>query len=231
MNIDHFRAQGASVSVGQRLMTRIYMWMTSGLLVTAAVAFIASSDRVALTLFGNGMGLFLILAIAEIGIVFYLSSRAMSLAPQTAAILFFVYAALNGVTIAPLCYAYTQQSVASAFLTCAAMFGGMSAYGVFTKRDLSGWGSFLMMGVYGLIAALVINMFIGSMKADLVISIMGVLIFTGLTAFDTYRLRIVSHTMGDGGAEGNFAILGALTLYLDFINMFIYLLRIIGKRR
>ncbi|MDR0648540.1 MAG: Bax inhibitor-1/YccA family protein, partial [Synergistaceae bacterium] len=169
---------------------------------------------------------------AELGIVFYLSSRIAKLSPATASALFFVYSALNGLTIAPILLVYTGSSVASAFLSTAGMFGAMSVYGTVTKRDLSGWRSFLTMGLIGLVIASVINIFFASERAGLVIAIMGVFVFTGLTAYDTYKIRaMASGVIGDDEASGKFAVLGALTLYLDFINMFIFILRIFGKRR
>jgi FtsH-binding integral membrane protein len=214
-------------------MTKVYMWMGLGLLTTAAVSYYAAtSEQVIYFLFGRSITPFLILAAAELGIVFFLSSRIAKMSQATASALFFVYSALNGLTIAPLLLVYTGSSVASAFLSTAGMFGAMSVYGTVTKRDLSGWGSFLMMGLIGLVIASVANIFFASERASLVIAIMGVFIFTGLTAYDTFKIRaMASGVSGDDESAGKFAVLGALTLYLDFINMFIFLLRIFGKRR
>jgi FtsH-binding integral membrane protein len=207
--------------------------MCLGLAATAVVSYyVATSQQIMQLLFGGGMAPYFILAIAELGIVFYLSARVASMSPTTASVLFFVYAALNGLTIAPIFLLYTQESVSSAFFTSAAMFGAMSVYGTVTKRDLSGLGSFLMMGLIGLVVASLINMFVASERGGLVIAIMGVLIFTGLTAFDTQKLRrLASEVSGNDDAAGKYAVFGALTLYLDFINMFLFLLRIFGKRR
>jgi FtsH-binding integral membrane protein len=217
----------------QGFMTKVYMWMGLGLLTTAAVSYYtASSQPILMFLFGRGMAPFLILAVCEIGIVFYLSSRIASLSPTAASALFFIYSALNGLTIAPILIVYTESSVASAFLSTAGMFGAMSVYGTVTKRDLSGWGSFLMMGLIGLIIASLVNIFFASERMSLVIAIMGVFIFTGLTAYDTYKIRaMASGVAGDDDTAGKFAVLGALTLYLDFINMFLYLIRIFGRRK
>lgn len=217
----------------QGFMTRTYLWMALGLAATGALAYYtAHSEAFMAMLFGQGMMPFFILAIAELGIVFYLSARIMTLAPTTASVLFFVYAALNGLTIAPIFLAYTEESLASAFFSAAAMFGVMSFYGATTKRDLSGWGSFLMMGLIGLIIASLINLFVKNSMADWVISVIGVIVFTGLAAFDTQKLRrIAGEFSRDDDAAARMSILGALTLYLDFINMFLFLLRIMGRRK
>jgi FtsH-binding integral membrane protein len=224
---------GAGDFVAQGFMTRVYMWMALGLAVTAGMSYYtATSPQIIYALFGRGMPVFWILALAELGIVLYLSARVATMNPATASALFFVYAVLNGLTIAPIFLVYTNESISSAFFTAAGMFGAMSVYGTVTKRDLTGWGSFLMMGVIGLVVASVINIFIGSDRMSLVISIMGVLIFTGLTAFHTQKLRRMAENLaGDEDNAARYAVLGALTLYLDFINMFLFLLRIFGKRR
>ena len=190
----------------------------------------SSSEQILYMLLGKSRLPFFILLGAEIGIVLYLSSRITTLNPATANTLFFVYVAFNGLTLAPIFLVYTQESISSAFFSAAATFGVMSAYGTLTKRDLSGLGSFLQMGVIGLLIALLINMFVGN--SNLVISIMGVFIFTGLTAFDTQKLRRLSQELSFREEEqSNLSILGALTLYLDFINMFLFLLRILGRRK
>ncbi|MDR1917196.1 MAG: Bax inhibitor-1/YccA family protein [Synergistaceae bacterium] len=224
--------QGDQVVV-QEFMTRVYRWMMLGLFATALVAYyVMHTTSLFEAVFGNGAVPIIVLMVAELGIVFYLSSRIMSLSPTTASVLFFIYAALNGVTIAPILYIYTTESVSSAFFTTAAMFGAMSVYGTVTKRDLSNWGSFLMMGLIGIIVASVVNIFLKDSRTDLVISIMAVLIFTGLTAYDTNKLRNIAASSGMGKeALASYALVGALSLYLDFVNIFIYLLRIFGKRR
>lgn len=224
---------GAGDILAQGFMTKVYLWMTFGLLMTAGVSYYAStSQQLLYLLFGRGMVPFIVLAVVEIGIVIYLSAKIMTLNPTTASVLFFTYAALNGLTLAPIFLVYTDEAIYSAFLTSSLMFGAMSVYGTVTKRDLTGWGSFLMMGVIGLIIAGLINMFVLSAKADLVISIMGVIIFTGLTAYDTQKLRRMANELADDdGLRSNFAVLGALSLYLDFVNMFLYLLRIFGRRK
>jgi FtsH-binding integral membrane protein len=207
--------------------------MTIGLAATGAVSFYVSTSLAVLgALFGYGFVPLIVLSLAELGIVFFLSAKVMTLSPSTASALFFVYSVLNGLTLAPIFLLYTDESIASTFFISAAVFGGMSVYGTVTKRDLTSWGSFLAMGLWGLLIAIVVNMFIGSYRANLVISIIAVIVFTGLAAFDTQKLRRMAAESGYGGdARDNLAILGALALYLDFVNIFIHLLRIMGKRR
>jgi FtsH-binding integral membrane protein len=207
--------------------------MALGLAATGAVAYYASTSMaVRRVLFGNGFVPLIVLSVAEIGIVFFLSAKALTLNPTTASALFFVYSVLNGFTIAPIFLLYTGESISTAFFSSAAVFGSMSVYGTVTKRDLSSWGSFLSMGLWGIIIALAINMFVGNLKADLVISIMAVIVFTGLAAYDTFKLRKIAAEGGFGeDKRDSVAVLGALILYLDFINMFLHLLRLMGKRR
>jgi len=219
--------------LAQGFMNRVYVWMTLGLAVTGAVSyFVTTSPSILMALFGNGMVPIIVLAVAELGIVFYLSRKVMTLNPATASMLFFVYAALNGLTLSPIFLVYTSESITSTFFITAAVFGSMSVYGSVTKRDLSGLGSFLGMGLFGLVIAMLVNMFLRSEKTSYVISIMAVIIFTGLAAYDTFKLRKMASEGGfDDGARDNLAVLGALMLYLDFVNIFIHLLRIMGKRR
>jgi FtsH-binding integral membrane protein len=216
-------------------MRRVYVWMTLGLVMTGCVAyFVVSSPAVLYALFFGkyGMAPFIVLCVAELGIVFFLSARVTKLAPATASALFFVYSGLNGLTIAPLLLVYAHESVAQAFFISAGLFGTMSVYGTVTKRDLTGFGDFLSMGLIGLLIAIVANIFIGGEKMSMVISIMAVLIFTGLAAFDTFKWRRVAAASGHGEAVmQSVAVVAALEMYLDFINIFIHLLRIMGKRR
>ncbi len=147
--------------------------------------------------------------------------------------LFCVYSVLNGITCSSVLLVYTNDSVYSAFLSTAGMFGAMSLYGLYTKRNLTGMGSFLRMGLFGLIIAMVINIFVGSTMAETVISVMGIIIFMGLTAYDTAKIKELAEGAGMSGDEavGKIAVIGALALYLDFINLFLYLIRLFGKRR
>jgi FtsH-binding integral membrane protein len=207
--------------------------MTLGLVFTAVIAYtVAGSPSLIRFIFGN-MIVFYGLIIAELALVFIISSRITKLAPSTAAGLFLLYSALNGATLSMVLLVYTGQSVANAFFACAAMFAAMSVYGATTKRDLSGWGSFLFMGLIGIIIASLINIFIGSAMMEFVISGIGILVFTGLTAYDTARIKEMSLTVGQQGefAAKRVKVYGALTLHLDFINLFLMLLRFFGGGR
>ncbi|MDR3230784.1 MAG: Bax inhibitor-1/YccA family protein [Synergistaceae bacterium] len=211
----------------------VYRWMAAGLILTAVTAqVVASSESLIYAIFGSRM-LFIGLIVAELGLVMYLSHAIGRIRSATAMGLFVLYSLLNGVTLSGILLVYTGESVASAFLTTAGMFGAMSVYGLYTKRDLTSLGSFLIMGLWGLIIASVVNMFIGSGTGGMVISVMGVLIFLGLTAWDTQRLRDLGGQVDVEGDEmgRKLVIIGALHLYLDFVNMFLYMLRLFGKRR
>lgn len=223
-------------------MRGVYAWMTGGLLLTAALAFATTSvpglrDLVFVIDNGAIVGIspiVFVLLIAELGVVFFLSARIHAMQPATATTLFLVYAGLNGITLSPILLAYTAASVAKAFLVTAGMFGAMSAYGLLTKRDLTNMGSFLMMGLFGLIIAMVVNMFLGSQMMDFVVSVLGVIIFAGLTAWDTQRFKTMGETMpgaANAGLVRKGSIMGALSLYLDFINLFLFLLRFMGAAR
>ncbi len=212
------------------LLARVYGWMTVGLLVTAATAFATLNSAFLLETILTNRVLFFGLIIAELGLVFYLSARVMQMSTQTASALFLLYAALNGITMAVVLLAYTPASAASVFLICALTFGATSSFGLTTGKDLSGWGSFLFMALIGLIIAMVVNMFLQSGPMDFVISIIGVLLFVGLTAYDTQKIKRMSAEVEGEGTIGRLAILGALTLYLDFINLFLFLLRLLGRR-
>ena len=214
-------------------MSRVYVWMMLGLVVTGCVAYFAvSSQTVWNALFAHGMAPFIVLCVAELGIVFFLSAKVTSLAQATASALFFVYSGLNGLTIAPLLLIYAQESVAEAFFISAGLFGTMSVYGAVTKRDLTEFGDFLRMGLIGLLIAIVANLFIGGERMIMVISIMAVLIFTGLAAYDTFKWRRIAAASGHGDeVMQSVAVVAAREMYLDFINIFIHLLRIMGRRR
>jgi uncharacterized protein len=210
------------------LIRQVYAWMGGGLLVTAFMAMATLSSPALLTaLFSNRL-VFYGLIFGELGLVIAISGAINRLSAGVASSLFILYAALNGVTMSVIFAVYTAESVASTFLVTAAMFGAMSAYGALTRRDLTGWGSFLFMGLIGVVIASLVNIFTRSSAASWVISALGVIVFTGLTAYDTQKIK----AMAAAGAEGRKpAILGALTLYLDFINLFLMLLRLLGNRR
>jgi FtsH-binding integral membrane protein len=174
---------------------------------------------------------FIGLIIAEVILVIALSATIMKLSPAMATGLFLFYAMLNGITLTPIVLVYTASSVAAAFFTTAGSFAALALYGSTTKRDLSGMGKFLLMGVIGLIIASIVNMFVGSGPFSFIISIVGVLVFAGLTVYNTQRLTQMAQQMVTEEDTGRFAIYGALTLYLDFINLFIYMLRLFGVRR
>jgi len=178
--------------------------------------------------------LFFGLIIAELGLVFYLSARVQRIQASTATSLFVLYAALNGVTLSFIFLAYTGASIVSTFFICAATFVACSVYGMVTKRDLTSLGGFMAMGLIGIIIASLVNLFIRSAAMTMIISYIGVLVFVGLTAYDTQKLKHMALTQPAGidvGVIRKGAILGALSLYLDFINLFIMLLHILGNRR
>lgn len=226
-------ATATKVQTMNAVMRGVYNWMALGLTVTAGMAWlVSSSPTLVQAIFGNQI-LFFGLIIAEIGLVFFLAARITKLAPATAAFLFLVYSALNGATLSVVLLAYTMADVSQAFIISAGTFGAMSIFGYTTKKDLTGWGSFLFMGLMGLIIASVVNMFVGNSALNFIISIIGVLIFTGLTAYDTQKIKEMSLTIGTQGeyAAGRIKIFGALKLYLDFINLFLMMLRLFGGGR
>ena len=209
---------------------KVYGWMAVGLGLTAMVAFaVAGSPDVLRVLVGNRL-VFFALVIAELGLVFYLSARADRLAPGTAAGLFAIYSALNGVTLSAILLAYTGESVTMTFVVTAGMFGALALFGSTTKRSLAGAGQFFLMGLVGLILASIIGMFWHNDALQFLISVVGVIVFTGLTAYDAQRLKQMALAVPSGQA-GSYAIVGALSLYLDFINLFLMLLRFTGSRR
>jgi hypothetical protein len=204
--------------------------MAVGLGLTALVAFaVAGSPDLLRVLVGNRL-VFFALVIAELGLVFYLSARADRLAPGTAAGLFALYSALNGVTLSVILLAYTGESVTMTFVVTAGMFGALALFGSTTKRSLAGAGQFFMMGLVGLILASIIGMFWHNDALQFLISVVGVIVFTGLTAWDAQRLRQMALSLPQGQADA-YAVVGALSLYLNFINLFLMLLRFTGSRR
>jgi len=208
---------------------KVYGWMAVGLGLTAVVAFaVAGSPEILRTLVGNRL-VFFGLVIAELGLVFYLSSRADRMAPGTAVGLFTLYSALNGVTLSVVLLAYTGESVTTTFVVTAGMFGALALFGSTTKRSLAGAGQFFMMGLVGLILASIVGVFWHSDALQFLISVVGVIVFTGLTAWDAQRLKQMALALPAGQA-GAYAIVGALSLYLDFINLFLMLLRFTGRR-
>ena len=211
-------------------LTRVYGWMSFGLLITALTAFaVASSPALIEALILNRLA-FWAMIIAQLGLVFYLSARVEKVAPTTAAGLFMLYSALTGVTSSVILLIYTASSITSTFIITAGMFGTMAVFGTVTKRSLAGWGQFLFMGLIGLILATIVSFFWHNDAMQFVISVVGVLIFTGLTAYDAQRMKQMAVALPDGRV-GAYAVVGALSLYLDFINLFFFLLRLTGGRR
>ena len=213
-------------------MQQVYLWMTVALGVTAfAAVFTASNMAIMQFLFTNTI-MMILLMVAVIGLSMFITARMHVLSAGTATGLFLLYSVLMGVFLGPVLLVYTGSSVAQAFIVTEGMFGGMSVFGMVTKRDLSGMGSFLMMGLWGIILASIVNIFLKSTQMDFVISVVGVIVFTGLTAWDTQKLRQMGETapIEDSVAIRRGAILGALSLYLDFINLFLMLLRLFGNR-
>jgi uncharacterized protein len=208
----------------------VYSWMFVGLAVTATVtAAIASSAAIMQTLASNRL-LFVGALVVELGLVFYLSARVQMLTPNAATILFLLYAGLNGVTLSVLMLAYTGASIATTFLVTAGMFGGLALFGSTTKRSLAGAGQFFYMGLIGLVLASILGLFWHNDGLQFLISVVGVIVFTGLTAWDAQRLKRMGAELPQAQG-GSYAIVGALSLYLNFINLFLILLRFQGGRR
>lgn len=210
---------------------RVYAWMVGGLLVTGVTAFAASSSETLMAaIFGTP--LMWVIMLAPLAMVFFLSMRIDRMQPSTAAGTFLAYSLVNGLSFSVIFLAYDLGSIFQVFVIAAGMYAAAAAYGFLTKRDLTGMGSFLFMGLVGLIIASVVNIFLGSGPLDFAISVIGVLIFTGLTAYEMNKIKEQAVVMyaGEGLAQKR-AIIGALSLYLNFINLFLYLLRLFGDRR
>ncbi|HUJ14434.1 MAG TPA: Bax inhibitor-1/YccA family protein [Thermoanaerobaculia bacterium] len=207
----------------------VYGWMFGGLLLTTlASLWVVNSPSMKALVLGNPIVMFGLMFV-ELGIVLFLSFRITKMTAGAAASAFLVYSFLNGLTLSMIFFAYSGASIAQAFLVSAGMFGAMSVYGLVTKRDLTSWGSFFFMGLIGIILCSVVNIFIHSSGLSFVVSILGVFIFLGLTAWDNQKLKVMATVTGP--LQENFAVIGALALYLDFINLFLFLLRLFGNRR
>lgn len=224
---------GARAEVVNAFMRGVYTWMAGGLGLTALVAYVVVSTPAFIQFVAQNPMILLVLIIGELGLVVAISAAVHKMSAATASGLFLLYSGLNGVTLSPILLIYTGASVASTFVVCAGMFGAMSVYGLVTKKDLTSWGSFLFMGLIGIIIAMVVNIFLRSPMLHFAISGLGVLIFTGLTAYDTQKLKEMGQNapMDDATAVRRGTILGALRLYLDFINLFLMLLRLMGQSR
>jgi len=221
------------VEAGERItafLRSVYAWMAGGLAVTAVTAMVvASSPAIVLAIAGN-RALFWAIIIAQLGIVLVLSGRVNRMASSTASMLFIAYSALTGLTLSFVLLAYTGESVGTTFVVTAGMFGALAGFGTVTSRSLAGWGQFLFMGLVGVLIASVVGIFWQSNALQFVITFVGVIVFTGLTAYDAQKLKAMALATPEG-QSGSYAIVGALTLYLDFINLFLMLLRIFGGRR
>ncbi len=211
-------------------LSKVYGWMFLGLLVTSGTALAVASTPVIIENLRLNRLLFLGLLFAQLGLVFYLAARVDKVSPATAAGLFVLYSALVGVTSSVILLMYTGTSIASTFIITAGMFGATAFFGTVTKRSLAGLGQFFFMGLIGLILAMIVGLFWHSDALQFVISVVGVLVFTGLTAWDAQRLKQMAVALPDGRV-GSYAVVGALSLYLDFINLFFFLLRFTGNRR
>jgi hypothetical protein len=239
-----YAGQSAAVDAGLRAyMLRVYNYMAAAVALTGAVAYATFSAAVVtdgtgqitgLTSFGQAIfsgPLTIVLMLGTLGMVFFISYRINRLQFSTALTLFMVYAALLGVTLSSVFLAYTGASITRVFFISAASFGALSLYGYTTRTDLSPIGSFMIMGLFGIIIASLVNIFLKSSGLEWAISIIGIVVFAGLTAWDTQRIKEMYDSMDDDGTMGRKAIMGALSLYLDFINLFLMLLRVFGDRR
>lgn len=213
------------------LMRKVFLWMTLALAVTGLTAYYVASNAGLLYTIFSSKGLFWGIIIAELALVFILSARIMKMSFATAGIMFVAYSVLNGITMASIFAVFTMESIASAFFVTAGMFGVMSFLGFTIKKDLGSFGSFFFMALIGLIIASVVNVFLGSSVLYWVVTYVGVLLFVGLTAYDTQKIKHMLMTYGDevNDQTQKLALLGSLSLYLDFINLFLYLLRIFGR--
>jgi uncharacterized protein len=223
---------GFSAAEARKFLLHVYNWMAMGLALTGIVAFGVSTSDTLLGIFVMNPFLFYGLLIAQFIVVIAMSAAINKMPSVVAVGAFFLYAFLTGLTFSILFLVYTRGSIAYTFFICAAMFGSVSVFGYITKMNLAGVGIFMMMGLFGLIIASVVNMFLQSPALYWMISYVGVLIFVGLTAWDTQRIKKMAQATSFETEEGKkAAVMGALTLYLDFINMFLFLLRIMGNRR
>lgn len=223
--------QGALSTVFPALMRKVYVWMTMALAITGICAYgVATSPSILQMLYANSMTIW-VLFIVELGLVFYTTARINKLSLTTATTLFIIYSALNGVTLSSIFLVYSMTSIAKVFFITAGTFGAMATYGYFTKTDLSKIGNILFMALIGLILATVVNIFMKSAMFDMILSYVGVAIFVGLTAWDSQKIkRMLAMQVDMSEGAQKIALMGALSLYLDFINLFLYLLRIFGSR-
>lgn len=216
----------------QSLFYRVYGWMFGGLSVTASIAYMVANSPALVSMIYSGWAPMILLMVVQLGLVVALSLFLPRLSFPVAVGLFLLYSATMGATMASIFLVFTSSSIFVTFLVAAGMFGAMSLYGYFTNADLSRMGSVLFMALIGLIIALLVNMFVQSSRMDMIVSFVGVIIFTLLTAYDTQKIKIIAQRLiGNHEMMSKVALFGALTLYLDFINLFLFLLRFTGQRR
>lgn len=225
-----FATSNSATELVNAFLRAVYGWMCVGLAITAASAWFIAGSPVVVRAVATNRLLFWGVMGAQLGLVVVLSARVEKMAASTASLLFAGYSALTGVTMAFVLLVFTGESIANTFLITAGMFGGLAAYGTVTRRSLAGLGSFLFMGLIGVVLASVVGIFWQSDALQFVISFIGVIVFSGLAAYDAQRLKAMAFAT-PGGQTGTYAIVGALTLYLDFINLFLFLLRFTGGRR
>jgi hypothetical protein len=209
--------------------TGVYGWMMLALMLTAITSVLTVSSEPLLNFVFNTPFVFMGLIFGELGLVWYLSARVMKMSNLTSILLFIAYAILNGITLSVVLLVYSGAAISTAFLVTAGTFGIMSAAGYFTKKDLSGFGSLMVMGLIGIILASIVNYFIKSDTMGYIISYVGVMVFVGLTAYDTQKIKNMAHELEEDQLK-KASIMGALTLYLDFVNLFLMLLRVLNRR-
>ena len=225
---DDKRAAQASAAI----LKDVYLWMTSALVISGLTAMLVAGNPTLINAIFSSKFSFIAIILAQLGLVMLISSRINKLSVLTATVLFILYAALTGVTLSSIFLVFTQESITSVFFITAGTFAVVSAFGYITKKDLSSLGNILFMGLIGIIIASVVNWFLHSEMLYWIVSYVGVLIFVGLTAYDTQKIKQMAIEYSDGNFEitKKVALIGALSLYLDFINLFLHLLRIFGKR-
>ncbi len=220
----------AQIDQGLRsYMLKVYNYMTSGLALTGLVAYVVAHTGLFAAIYGSGLGF--VVMLAPLGIVFFMGFKIEKMKASTAQALFWAFSVLMGVSLSYIFIIYTDTSIMRVFFITAAMFGAMSLYGYTTKRSLARWGSFLFMGLIGVVIAMVVNIFLQSSMMHFVISVIGVIVFTGLTAYDTQRIKAVYAESDGQSVMTKKAVMGALSLYLNFINLFIMLLHLFGGQR
>lgn len=215
------------------VLKNVYLWMTLALAISGLTAMVVAGNAELVARIFATRGTLLILFLAQFGLIWAISSRIGTMSFVTATLLFLLYSVITGVTLSSIFLVFTMESLASVFFITAGTFAVVSIYGFVTKKDLSTWRSYLLMGLIGVIIASIVNWFLASEVMYWIVSYVGVAIFVGLTAYDTQKIKVLANQcyMEDSGTQNKVALMGAITLYLDFINLFLYILRIFGKRK